>query len=361
MGESLEHQLHYSEDWRAFDVESLARNYGAVLVSAVRSYGNLGPFRPRQGVDFKGVRLFDILLRPDQIVCSSTVSPGDTDRNLYGRWGVIIGSGTVEQAFPYDATTAVVDDKVTSIFLDRLQGVSPEEQMAAAIDGRSVYNEINVRANHIAGVYYYVGENEDPAKLDLPSETTAGFIADLGIPAYIVRDGLFYEQGGPENSFEVSGDPLEPIDVINGRVSITDVQRKELSTYLTDNLVLAPRNAISSGYNRGQFAHTFRQERGGVYEYEDFLREQAGMIDPSNRPSLRLYGAVALHSFAEVAQVVSETAALRARRMGESVISHESFLAMAQRVEPNGALRIERSYLEHYLRTGKLPDELSDH
>ena len=80
---------------RAFDIEALAEDYGVNVVSAVRSYGHLGPFPPRPGVDFRGVRLFDILLRQDQILCSSTASRGDTSENLYGRWGVVIGSGTV--------------------------------------------------------------------------------------------------------------------------------------------------------------------------------------------------------------------------------------------------------------------------
>ena len=121
-----------NEQRRAFGIEALAEDHGVNVVSAVRSYGHLGPFRPRTGVDFRGVRLFDILLRQDQILCSSTVSRGDTSENLYGRWGVVIGSGTVEQAFPYDATTTVVEDEVTSIFLDRLQDVSPDEQIASA-------------------------------------------------------------------------------------------------------------------------------------------------------------------------------------------------------------------------------------
>ncbi len=360
MGKSFNEQLR-DEDWRAFDVESLAEDYGAVLVSAVRSYGNLGPFRPRQGIDFKGVRLFDILLRPDQIICSSTVSPGDTSNNLYGRWGVVIGSGVLKQAFPYDATTAVVDNEVTSIFLERLEGVSQEEQVAAAVNARTVYNEINVQANHIAGVYYSIAENEDPTKLDLPSEATAAFMSKIGIPAFVLRDGLFYEQESSESPFTVSDEPLRPTEIISNSISISPQQREDLMLYLTENLVLAPRNAISSGYSRGEFAHRYRSERDGVYEYEDFLREQAAIIDTGNRPSLRLYGGVALHSFAEAAHGTNELAAARARRMGESVLSRSDFLAMANRIEDGGMLRIERSDFEHYLKSGNLPEHLSDH
>ncbi len=70
-------------------VESLASEYGVVTASAIRSYGYLGPFRPRPGVDFRGVRLLDVLLRSNQILCASTVAPGDSQQNLYGQWGAI--------------------------------------------------------------------------------------------------------------------------------------------------------------------------------------------------------------------------------------------------------------------------------
>lgn len=344
---------------RAFDVEALAEDCGVNIVSAVRSYGHLGPFRPRPGVDFRGVRLFDILLRQDQILCSSTVSPGDTSQNLYGRWGVVVGSGTIEQAFPYDATTTVVEDEVTSIFLDRLQNVSPDEQIANAIYGRTLYNEINVRAASISGIYFCINDGENPDTLDLPAESTRRFVDKLAVPTFLLQNGTFRTL---ESGLDLSSatDILEPTDLTSYTNTISEDIREELVTYLTQNLVLAPRNAVSSGLARGNFAHEYRA-KSVPYLYGDFLFEQSQLIDSKKRPSLRLYGAMALHQFANRAEIIDAEAANRARRMARTILSLEEFAEYARRVEQSGHLAIRRDELEYYLETGKLPDYLGDH
>lgn len=347
------------EKRRAFDVEALAKDYNATVISAVRSYGHLGPFRPRHGIDFRGVRLFDILLRPDQILCSSTVSRGDTSRNLYGRWGVVVGSGTVEQAFPYDATTTVVKGEVTSIFLDRLQGISPDEQMASAIYGRNIYNEMNVRADRIAGVYFCVDEGEDPSVVDLPSERTRQFIEKLSIPTFLLRGGVFRALDSVSDLSSTS-DILTPTEITEYGVTIDETTRDELVHHLVNNLVLAPRNAVSSGLARGNFAYTYRRDTK-PYQYEDFLLEQSRLISHEVRPSLRLYGAMALHQFAMQSEMIDITAASRARRMAQTVLSLDDFVDFAGRVEPDGHLAIKHEELEYYLATGNLPEHLSDH
>ena len=346
---------------RAFDVESIAEDYGANIVSAVRPYGNLGPFRPRRSVDFRGVRLFDILLRPDQILCSSTVSPGDTGENLYGRWGVIIGSGSVEQAFPYDATTSVVDDDVTSIFLDRLQSISPEEQISSAIYSRALYNEVNVRANTIAGVYYCTDKNDTQDPTDFPSSQTNEFIDELSIPSFRLESGEFYPLQSPLNLRNTSSNPVSPTELTQYRAEVSDGAKEKLVSYLVGNLVLAPRNAVSSGVSRGDFAHEYRVRHGNSYFYEDFLFEQSKLIDPKQRLSLRVYGAVALHQFARRSETVNTMASDRARHMAQTVLSLEEFNDLTQRVEANGQLSITHDDFSHYLETGDLPDYIKDH
>ena len=74
---------------KALNVREATRDYNVTFVSAIRTYGNLGPFRPLNRPQFKGVRLFDILLRPNQVICGSTVRKGDPDESLYGNWGVL--------------------------------------------------------------------------------------------------------------------------------------------------------------------------------------------------------------------------------------------------------------------------------
>jgi len=345
---------------RAFDVESLATDHGVVMVSAVRAYGNLGPFRPENREDFKGIRLFDILLRPNQILCSSTVMPDDCYKNLYGRWGVIIGSGTVQQAFPYDAITTVVNDTVESQFLDRLEGISPTEQMMAAIYGRDVYNEINVRASHIAGLYYCIDEGENPNNPELPSERTQEKVDELNAPLFVLRNGRFHKMDAVEEL--MAGKPGEALDapeVIAHRLELTGTKREEVIENLVETLTLAPRNAVTSGMHRGQYAYDYRAATSGGFD--DFMEEQERHIDAANRLSRRIYGAVALHAFAEAAEKDHAIVAENARYLASSVIDRVIYRQHVARVLKSGNLRITREDFEHYLATSKLPEYLADH
>lgn len=341
-------------------VESLASEYGVVTASAIRSYGYLGPFRPRPGVDFRGVRLFDVLLRSDQILCASTVAPGDSQQNLYGQWGAIVGSGSIERAFPYDATTTVVDGEITSIFLDRVKDIPQDEQIASAIHERAIYNEIDVRADSLAGVYYCV-DDEECNLVDMLSEQTEEVIKQLNIPVFLLHNGNLYIAEDP-SSLSTARDLVEPQDVVNFSIQLSDSDEENLKEYLSNSLVLAPRNAISSGISRGKFAFGYRYKDGSLDDCESFFIEQTNIIKPENRPSLRTYGAVALHKFAlEAEECGYGKVASRARKIASGVLSLREFKDLSSRVESSGHLKIERNDLEHYLHTGVLPDYLSDH
>ncbi|QHU89319.1 hypothetical protein GWK73_01480 [Candidatus Saccharibacteria bacterium oral taxon 955] len=350
-------------DKHAYRVESLVEDYGVGVVSSIRSYGYLGPFRPRPGVDFRGVRLFDILLRRNQILCSSTVSPGDTERNLYGKWGVVIGSGDIEKAFPYDATTTVVDGEVTSIFSDRIKNISRDEQIASALSERALYNELNVHADSLAGVYYCVDSFEDagsPSPTELPSEKTKSFIEELNIPVFMIRNGIFHAMKTPFD-LSTASEVVDVRDIPKEGIRLSENDTEALKSYLTDNLVLAPRNAVSSGMSRGSFAYHYRRTRDSRDKFDDFLAEQVEIIDQNQRSSLRLYGAIALYSFALESSISDPEASNRAQMLAEAVMSRDQFNELRDRVEESGHLAIARSDLDHYLLTGNLPDHLSDH
>lgn len=338
-------------------VEDLAEEYEVGTVSAIRSYGYLGPFRPRPKVDFRGVRLFDVLLRPDQVLCSSTVSPGDSEENLYGKWGVVIGSGTVEKAFPYDATTTVVDGEISSIFSDRVKNISKGEQIVSAIYERTTYNELDVRAESLSGVYCSI-DGEQKVE-DLPSEKTMEFVDRLKMPIFLIRDGRFYKVDSFSESVKES-ESVSPKELSDFSINLSEKEKDNLKEYLTNNLVLAPRNAVTSGIYRGKFAFKYRHDNDS--DFNDFLSEQAELIDSKNRESLRTYGAVALHQFALDAMAHEYADISRiAQNMAKKVISLTEFEALSNRVEEKGHLSILNSDLEHYLNTGKLPEYLSDH
>lgn len=245
------------EDRRAFDIKTLAEDQDVAVVSAIRTYGNLGPFRPQNRDDFKGVRLFDILLRPDQIACCSTITEGYSEANLYGNWGIILGEGKVHQAFPYDATTSVNKGEIHSKFAPRISDIRPVEQMQQALRARHLYNEINASIGGIAGIFYCV-DNDDERSYDFPSKSFRNLITPFHIPQYLLRNGQFHRITELEDveSGRI-GEVVRPSEIVQTSVRPTQAQREEMIDYLTDNLTLAPRNSITSGVARGQFAYEY--------------------------------------------------------------------------------------------------------
>jgi len=349
-----------AEDTRAFDIEALAQDHNAVLVTAIRTYGNLGPFRPQNWEDFKGVRLFDILLRPDQIACCSTVVEGDSSENLYGSWGVIVGGGTIHQAFPYDATTSIAQGKIESKFAPRLDGIRPAEQINQAINARHRYNEINASVSGIAGLFYCVDEGA-PIPRDFPSKTFRDLIAPYEIPQYLLSNGKFYSISSVEDVvLGVHEGEVPPSDIVKASIRPSKAQREEMISYLTGVLTLAPRNAISSGVARGQFAydHTpiLSSSRDNFFvQHERFLTQKANL-------SLQLYGAMALHAYAELASNDGDGAtARRATAIAGAVLSRELYLEYKDRILSSGNLAITTDDLRHYLDHETLPPYLGDH
>lgn len=346
------------EDHRASSVRNVAEDYNVAIVSAIRTYGNLGPFRPLNRDDFKGVRLFDILLRPDQIACCSTVEKGDSEANLYGSWGVILGEGKIYQAFPYDATTSVDKGEIYSKFSARISGIRPAEQMRQAIRSRRVYNEINASIAGVAGMFYCV-DCDDGAQNDFPSKSFRDLIVPLNIPQYLLRQGEFYQIAEVEDISKRSiGEIVSPSEIVQTSIRPTQEQRDHMVEYLIDNLTLAPRNSISSGFDRGQFSY----EDLPPEKSARFFCEGEKLLHPSNSIGLRLYGAMALHAFAEAAirdghSSISEYA----RSLAGQVIDLEKYEEYKGRILPNGNLSVTNADLRHYLDTEDLPPYLQDH
>jgi|GEM_PF-708074 len=350
------------EDARAFNVRMLAEEQGVVLVSAIRTYGTLGPFRPQNRKDFKGVRLFDILLRPNQIACCSSVTEGDTSNNLYGNWGVIVGEGTVHQAYPHDATSSVTGGVLQSKFSTRMSGMRPSEQMHLALRARpsDTYNEINTTLGGIAGIFYCI-DGDDSDGRDLPSDAFQSIIKPLDIPQYILRDGTFFLMTDAESQETAQCEAVSPSDILKTSIRPTQAQRDVMINYLTETLTLAPRNSITSGVARGHFAYDYHQltPHGRV---ERFFKEHRRMTEGTNE-SLRLYGAMALYAFAEAAEEhdsMTEDIA-RARLFASAVLSLRDYNHYKTRILPSGNLTVTEDDLRHYLETEELPAYLKDH
>ena len=341
-------------------VESLQNTHDAVVVSAVRQYGNLGPFRPVDRSNFKGIRIFDILLRPEQILCCSAVVPGDMSSNLYGRWGVVVAKGDIETAFPYDAMTSIVDGCVESQFTKRLIGTPIDEQIASALYARGDYNEINARARQIAGLYYCLDKDEDPDELELPSPNTQELLNVLNVPSFLLRNGQFY-LFNPLESLDVISEEnrVKPSDMPNFAVNINDEMRNKMIDLLVSELTLAPRNAITSGVQRGQFAYEYRST--STEGLRSFVIDHQRLIESDREGSLRTYGAIALFAFAEAARDLHQAISSDAELIASDVMSRLAYEGLVARITKNGNLKINREDFDYYLNTGQLPRYIDDH
>ncbi|MGF7229651.1 MAG: hypothetical protein ACQR33_06775 [Candidatus Saccharibacteria bacterium] len=352
-------QTYSDEDTRAFDVQSIAEDHDVALVSAVRAYGNLGPFRPLNARSFKGVRIFDILLRPLQIVCASSITAGDSSDNLYGNWGIVVGAGTVQTAYPYDATTSVKQGKIFSQFSSRFEGVRPSEQMAHALQARRLYNEINVKMDGLAGIYYCQDEPGGSTS-DFPSREFEEVIEPLSIPKYLMRHGQFYPISSPDDIVnQVGATPMPVRELVQQSIVPTKEQTDYMVSYLQGMLTLAPRNAITSGVTRGQFAYDHKEI---LKQPDTFVAQHERLVIQEDSLSLRLYGTMALHAYSESARQAGDMAlADRTSRIAQRHFDEATYKDYKQRILPTGNLAIVESDLRHYIEHESLPSYLEDH
>lgn len=351
--------LQEAKNGETNDIATLAENYGVNVLSAIRTYGNLGQFRPLDREEFKGVRLFDMLLRPNQIASCSTVTPGDTEQNLYSRWGVVLGEGKIHEAFPYDAVTSVKEGKVVSKFSSRMKNVPLSERIAYTIFSRQLYNELSASIEGISGIYYCLEEGETNYK-DFPSDKVQDLLSPLGIPQYLLRNGSFYHVEDLRNiKKDQIGKKMSPTEIVQTVCKPTPEQKDVMTEYLTDKLTLAPRNPITSGVTRGQFAYAYRSLDTSAYE--DFYTEQLELISDEN-PSLQLYSAMASYAFGEAAaENRDEVTRNIFHSLGAQVLDYEGYQAYKARILETGNLAITKEDFLYYLRHEKLPPHLQDH
>ena len=358
-------------DWRnirvSSDVRTVVKETGFVLVTAIQTYGHLGPFRPIMASDFQGIRVFDILLRPGQIVAASSVGPTDTAENLYGRWGAIVADGEIVAAFPYDAVTSTDNGKVRSRFSGRLEAVPLIERIHHALYSRIGYNEIDVRVRSIAGLYYSM-DGSPTLRGDRPSDRVMEWLDPFELPLYALSGGKFYRMAHHGDAIDAvtRGVATQIHEIIEHPYALSTQQKNRILDILTNTLVLAPRNPITSGLIRGQHAYLYRRSACSyIAETAEMMREfltQHKTHSVDQNPAIRLYAAMALYAFGDTAlqcgdpEIYHESA-----EMASKVLPREQYRQYCSRVVASGHLHVTKDDVVYYMQHGGLPPYLSDH
>jgi len=319
---------------KKLDVREATLRYDVTFVSSIRTYGNLGPFRPRQKKDFKGIRLFDLILRPDQVVCGSTVHAGDADGSIYGNWGVIIGSGEIQQAFPYDAASYIDNGHAVSPYGWRNEGVDVEEQLQRAIESRNRHNEVDIALGQhsIAGIF--IGTMEIGADgIDMPSDDVLEMISPLPLPMYQLSHGEFFNL----HDGVASETPTPPSRLIEYYTLVPSELAAHMKQELTRRLLLPPRNAVSAGWQAGKV-----QARRPDNEFRRSVERHLLSKDLDRR------------YFASMAIFAAGVEELYANAIFDEQTYHE----LANRIDEEGFLQADMHDIDYYLKTGRVPDYL---
>lgn len=323
--------------------------HDASFVTAVRSYGNLGPFRPTDKEMFKGVRVFDLVIRPEQLVCASGIKHGE-DTHLYGNWGVIIGDGDILQAYPYDATSYVKDGKAHSPYDFHVEGLSIDEQIESALELLPTHNEVNIRLGKsgIAGLYYHVSPQNGCDDSHFPSPQVEELLAPLQLPSYWLDKGVYYERTTALPP-ETLGTPTPLPEVLSTPNNYSEESLSAIRSFLVDELTLPPRNPITAGLIRAQNARRYAMK--DARPLDSFINEMEAHLTHDDEDR-RLYGAVALHAALDFSAHKPAEAALAS---AQTIISTEAFHDLRARVLPNGNIRITDEDLKQYISSGSLP------
>lgn len=356
------------EDDEFRDVQKFVGKTGTVIVSAVRHSGSyaIGPFETGKD-NYHTLKTLEILLRENTALCCATVKPGDTRKNIFGEWGVIIGGGEIKEAFPFIADTSFGSDgTVSSRYLtpDRhVMRQTDKVQSAFGSRRQDQCNEFDVKLGRgdIAGLYIYVGNDRDPT-IDRATMKEIKTIMKLtGMPLYVLHNGKFMRISDVRNIRHPKswGEPIAPEKIIKKTSDLKAHKYERAIKYLSRHLVLTEKSPVSAGHFSGQNAYQLVLQRPAGY-IENYIEQQRIILQSETHPGRRLRVAMALYSFAKEAETANDLSISRkAMEVAVQVFSYEKYQYYLSRLKDSKFL-LEKEDIQYYLTHASPPPEFCD-
>lgn len=189
-------------------VAEIARQYKVLIVHGIMP--NLTP-NPnsvvKEGTPWQ--RKLEIVLALQPTLSTSSIKPGDTDREMWSRMGVILNSGFVLSATPNDGESRVQTIRSRK-YNPRDKAESIDRQIEVAITQRDQserrrnrefydYNELVIANPGVAGFYVCLNRVPEAAtdewltiKDVAPFDEIMPALSSLGLRLYLIQDGQIY-------------------------------------------------------------------------------------------------------------------------------------------------------------------------
>ncbi len=356
------------EDDEFRDVQKFVEKTGTVLVSAVRHSGSftIGPFETGKH-NYHTLKTLEILLRENTALCCAAVKPGDTRKNIFGEWGVIIGGGEIKEAFSFIADTSFGSDgAVSSRYLtpDR-QVMRQTDKVNSALDSRrqDQSNEFDVKLGRgdVAGLYIYIGNDRDPT-IDRASMKEIKKIMKLtGMPLYVLHNGKFIRVSDVKNIRHPKswGEPIAPEKIIKNTSDLEASTYERGVEYLSQHLILTEKSPVPAGHFSGQNAYQLVLQRPAGFK-ENYIEQQRIILESETHPGRRLRIAMALYSFAQEAQAANDLSIFqKAYDLAFQVLSYDKYQYYLSRLK-DGKFLLEKEDIQYYLTHASPPPEFCD-
>ncbi len=228
----------YQEEEASREVSNVAGSYDVFIVHGI--HPNFVPGDNsllNRNVDWK--TKLKIVLALEPTLSASTISEGDSFRNMWARMGVVLNGGLIEKAMPLDSGTKAESLRKRTIGkLKMPDKVSEQIKEAIGLRGKESYNELVVQNPQVAGLYISVDETGNTIRRDVVDlKEIAQAAEDFGLPIFLIEGGVLKEANYNLDLDEmVSLKRIDPKELLKKKIKITPEQKESLK----ENLFIDP-------------------------------------------------------------------------------------------------------------------------